>query len=426
MAASRKPQRSSWTPSSNRIACPPGSGSCRDGGVMDPHIDAFEIFGAQITRITRTMQQFHVDDLCREGPSRDRRQKHERSSTAPGEIVSCPSQSRRVSRISSECSHATGEPEKISQDAHGSNNTEPWERSDSHGERLRKNPSTLTTLLLTTNTLIQSRLSEETVSITPYDRDSSSATWRSQFRDLMSDCITHAEQLECLSTELLESEMRVRELLFMDHTIGEHFHAREKAYEERLREYREASQQQIVMIESLEELMADLEMKMESLQGFRHACDSDTRCTHQKDGHWDFRRTISDILNMEDKNDLVQKTRWEAGMMFGGGVGAGRLIHAFEGRLHGMEMIIAGVGTAPEESSAVGQPFGRSGFRRHRYVLRLLPEDRQRLFVLLPKHHWVRDEQADRCQLKHRREMEEESRCSTVFGLFERRHHCRR
>ncbi|RCH84625.1 hypothetical protein CU097_005498 [Rhizopus azygosporus] len=51
------------------------------------------------------------------------------------------------------------------------------------------------------------------------------------------------------------------------------------------------------------------------------------------------------------------------------------------------------------------------------YALDIHHHDRLTKFTLLPSSQWKKDEQVHQCQFKP---------CSTQFGLFERRHHCRR
>ncbi|KAI9245243.1 hypothetical protein BDA99DRAFT_543756 [Phascolomyces articulosus] len=314
----------------------------------------------------------------------------------------------------------------------------------------------LTALFLTTNSLINSRLDElsETASIASSCdlNNSSSAEWRSQFLELVSSCITQSEGLESLSTELLGTERRVRELLVADQNVHEQYHEREKVYEERIRECEEVAKQQLLMIDTLEELTADLEMKMEQqlkqyqeeqellqeLEEGQNNSSSIAESIMHED--WDFRRAIADIIGIESKDDLVHKMRWEVGMLIGGGVGTGHVIHTFEGRLRGIEMMIAGTGTTTvdeyspirktittpvpiqENSNYISHTIRHTQFHHHHYLLHLLPEDRKTRFRLIPRAHWVPDQLADHCQF----ERSDNRRCPQKFNFFQRRHHCRR
>ncbi|KAI7858391.1 hypothetical protein BDC45DRAFT_433699 [Circinella umbellata] len=330
--------------------------------MWDPHIDAFEILRAKITGITRTMQEFHVQELFQDELS-ERRERRVSTSIDQQSKKKSLLGHRRI-RSHDMWSHLRTD-DDFEEDILLNNNNnkndcdEDYDELDCTGHQQGLIPPTspnLTALFLTTNSLINSRLDElsETASIASSCdlNNSSSAEWRSQFLELVSCCITQSEGLESLSTEILGTERRVRELLVADQNVQEQYHEREKAYEERIRECEDVAKQQLLMIDTLEELTADLEMKMEQIQSQQEQEqleNDDLSSTAQESNvsneDWDFRRAISDIIGIESKDDFVNKMRWEVGMLVGGGVGTGHVIHTFEGRLRGIEMMIAGTGT---------------------------------------------------------------------------------
>ncbi|KAF7730670.1 hypothetical protein EC973_001619 [Apophysomyces ossiformis] len=412
----------------------------------DPHIDAFEILRAKITGITRTMQEFHVQELFRDELTERKRERHRTAPELHMRRSSSSSSSSYTIRFSppppppplpppsydlQHCHHEWQEwrqeqrPRRRvhSQGSIGDPSTETdhhpahWntdrdeddllDQEDEHPLDMPTSPN-LTALFLTTNTLINSRLDElsETASITSScDLNSSSAEWRSQFLDLMSACITQSEELESLSTEILGTERQVRELMVLNQTVHEQFRERERAYEDRIRECEDVAKQQLLMIDSLEELMVDLEMKMDQQQNQSEQDPAEE--PSEQDGRWDFRQAVADILHLEEKDDLVAKIRWEVGMFVGGGVGTGHVIHTFEGQLNGIEMMIAGSGTTlagdeedeiSNESYSISPTLKHARFHRHRYVLHITSEDRRKRFTYLPKHKWVPDHTAQQCQ----------------------------
>ncbi|KAI9498133.1 hypothetical protein BDB00DRAFT_500045 [Zychaea mexicana] len=486
--------------------------------MWDPHIDAFEILRAKITGITRTMQEFHVQELFQDELSERRERRMSTSIDHQNKKSSLLGHRRIRSHGSVEFmlhhkqrkandSQANDEDDADENDdenealnsppppppaptvdqlqRHGEQKEDVWShlRTDddfaedmllnsnnnyvqgneeeeeddalfdhnaNHGLAPPTSPN-LTALFLTTNSLINSRLDElsETASIASSCdlANSSSAEWRSQFLELVSSCITQSEGLESLSTELLGTEGRVRELLVAEQTVQEQYREREKAYEERIRECQEVAKQQLLMIDTLEELTADLEMKMEQLNSQQQELEqqpdedddgdaysaADERSSVNNES-WNFRRAIADILGIESKDDLVHRMRWEVGMFVGGGVGTGHIIHTFEGRLRGIEMMIAGSGTTTvdeyhhqstayqQSSTYQSHSIRHTQFHHHHYLLHLRPEDRKTRFRLIPRAHWVPDQLADQCQF----ERSENRRCPTQFTLFQRKHHCRR
>lgn len=387
-----------------------------DGIPWDPHIDAFEILRAKITGITRTMQEFHVHELFQDELSEraGRDLKRERHHTYGGSGW-LDAQRRRLStagaaaeingkdaddarsighrRIRSHGSLfldlsksppsplrlAPKEEEKAinsppppppapAADASSSKgNADPWSHlkiDEDFEQEIRPTSPNLTSLFLTTNSLINSRLDElsETASIASSCdlEDASAAEWRTQFLDLVSACITQSEELESLSTEMLGTERRVRELMVLNESVDEELKEREKIYEERIRECEDVAKQQMLMIDTLTDLMADLQMKLDHLNrkstqeksNNNYKEQSTSEDDEQENDRWDFRKSVADILNVDSKDDLVQKMRWEVGMFVGGGVGTGSVLHSYEGRLGGIEMIIAGTGTTEETASS--------------------------------------------------------------------------
>ncbi|KAG0185131.1 hypothetical protein DFQ28_009903 [Apophysomyces sp. BC1034] len=389
----------------------------------DPHIDAFEILRAKITGITRTMQEFHVQELFRDELTERKRERHHtspellmrRSSSTSSHTTSRFSpppppydlqhRHHRRRRVHSQGSIGDPSTETDHHPVHWNTDRDDDDEDDQEDDNLIDMPTSpnLTALFLTTNTLIHSRLDElsETASISSScDLNSPSAEWRSQFLELMSACITQSEELESLSTEILGSERRVRELFMMNQTVHEQFQDRERAYEDRIRECEDVAKQQLLMIESLEELMNDLEMKMDQ----QNQSEQDTEEeTSEQEGRWNFRQAVADILHLEQKDDLVHKMRWDVGMFVGGGVGTGHIIHTFEGQLNGIEMMIAGSGTTVAEegdeaesyeSYSISPTIKHARFQRHHYVLHITPEDRKKRFTYLPKCKWVPDQMA--------------------------------
>ncbi|OBZ81529.1 hypothetical protein A0J61_10421 [Choanephora cucurbitarum] len=368
------------------------SGSLQDSTRVqwDPHIDSFEILRAKITGITRAMQAFHVQELFQD----DERLKQvcpQTTSSSPLVSSQKPCSLRRLSLAEEQ-------------------------------SRRPKSPH-LSTLFLTTNNLIHSRLDElsETASIKS-NQDVSLLAWQTQFLNLVTSCIHQSEALESLSTDILTSEHRVRELMLINETLHEQFQQRERQYEERIRECQEVAQQQLMMIDSLEELTADINMKIQSV-----SLNSTHSPHHEQEDCWNFQRPVADLMQMEDKFDFVQKMRWEIGMFVGGGVGTGHVIHTYDTKLNGFDMIIAGTGTTttyhPTIMTSISPTIQHLQLYQYRYLLHINSIDRKTRFCLLPKHLWVPDHQADQCQFQNNNP---DYSCQTRFSLFQRRHHCRR
>ncbi|GAA5806292.1 hypothetical protein HPULCUR_011823 [Helicostylum pulchrum] len=376
----------------------------------DPHIDAFEILRAKITGITRSMQEFHVQELFQD----EKRKKKKLTSTTSSPLITTASRNnisnRRFSLASSNSfstfrddpttnnnrlsfishrrirsqscvpltsPHDDDLNEKKEYNTHYEQEEES-EEEDYYNDDMMNIPSpNLTALYLTTNNLIHSRLDElsETASLKSTHDDinevSSMLVWQKKFLNLVTSCIHQSEQLESLSTDVLNTEHRVRELMLINETIHDQFHEREKQYEERIRECQDVAQQQLMMIDSLEELTADINMKTESRRREIHRQEAllalDANCYKNRDensdllldeennnNRWSFQKSVGDLLNMDDKHDLIQKMRWDIGMFVGGGVGTGHVIHSYEDKLNGIDMMIAGTGTT---STTIQRPY---------------------------------------------------------------------
>jgi hypothetical protein len=169
--------------------------------------------------------------------------------------------------------------------------------------------------------------------------------WKEQYMNLISTCITQSEQLENLSTEALVAEKKVRELMLTDLIVDEQFRQREYQYEQRLRECQEVSIRQLHMIECLEELAAEINMKLERPESSRSGAVAERAYhTENETTNQDHKR-ISISKRLKDSADnVVHKLRWEIGMFVGGGVGTGHVVHSFKGSLKGTDVLITGSG----------------------------------------------------------------------------------
>ncbi|KAL0075298.1 hypothetical protein J3Q64DRAFT_1841625 [Phycomyces blakesleeanus] len=390
--------------------------------LWDPRIDAFEVLRATITGITRNMQAFHVKEIF-DTETAERRTQDDpfeqvrRLSSASSRFVSYSDETSHGSAALADC----GYHRRIRSQGSVTIDTQrpplegdvyaPWlhyhQPKESSPHSIPASPS-LTSLFLTTNTLINSRLDElsETASIASsasHDTDLLAVEWRTRFLELLTSCITQSEELETFSTELLNAEGRVRELMAINDTVEEQFEKREKAYADRITECEEVAKQQLHMIESLAELMADLDMQINlQNQDEDESPDEDDEMTR-----WDFRKTIADLLHLEEKNDMIHKMRWDVGMCVGGGVGTGHVIHTFEGRLRGIEMMIAGSGVVEDTEKMPTKA----------------TKDRKERFVLLPRKQWTPDTTTDQCQFQSG---SLKVQCNTQFSFFQRKHHCRK
>ncbi|KAL7324174.1 hypothetical protein PS15p_210720 [Mucor circinelloides] len=309
---------------------------------FDPHIDDFDIVRAKVTGITRAMQQYHVGEL---------EQEHEPLlSPIPSSINTC------------------------SIDQLDNSSLRPL--------------SPLSILCPTTNSLVQSRVVEE-MNDDEYQLEDEQA-WHAEFLNLMSTLITYSESLENISTELLRTEGKVRELVLLQKAMLEEYEESEKLYRNRLDECEQVAQQQKHLMDHLVELDRDLDLtahatdrnktsntnKWMTLSAATSATTTTTTlstiyrwqsseqsqqprnrrsaynssnsslCTlDQYQQQWDFNQPVKDIVQISTMEDLVHTLRWEVGLWIGGGVGTGHVIHSFEGPLNGIELIIAGSGT---------------------------------------------------------------------------------
>lgn len=314
----------------------------RNNKPFDPHIDDFDIVRAKVTGITRAMQQYHVDEL---------------------------EQEPMISPITS-----------------SSNTCSLYQLDNSSIRPL----SPLSILCPTTNSLVQSRVMEE-LNDDEYQLEDEQ-NWHGEFLNLMSTLITHSENLESISTELLRTEGKVRELVLLQKSMLEEYEEREKLYRDRLEECEQVAQQQKHLMDHLVELDRDLDLtatrnrnntsnnsrwmtlsattstttttttlstiyrwqsseQSQQPSSRRTTNDSNSSLSafdqyqQQQQKQWDFNRPIGDIVRINSMEDLVYTLRWEVGLWIGGGVGTGHVIHSFEGPLNGIELIIAGSGT---------------------------------------------------------------------------------
>lgn len=316
----------------------------KNNKTFDPYIDDFDIVRAKVTGITRAMQQCHVDELEQE-----------------------PMLSPMTSSI---------------------NTCSLYQLDNSSVRPL----SPLSILCPTTNSLVQSRVMEE-LNDDEYQLEDEQK-WHDEFLNLMSTLITHSENLESISTELLRTEGKVRELVLLQKSMLEEYEEREKLYRDRLDECEQVAQQQKHLMDHLVELDRDLDLtaarnknntssnskwmtlsattstttttttlstiyrwqsseQNQQLSNRRITNDSNSSLSifdqYQQQPHqqqqWDLNRPVGDIVRINSMEDLVYTLRWEVGLWIGGGVGTGHVIHSFEGPLNGIELIIAGSGT---------------------------------------------------------------------------------
>ncbi|KAI7868781.1 hypothetical protein BDF14DRAFT_1966320 [Spinellus fusiger] len=431
----------------------------------DSPIDAFEVLRATITGITRNMQAFHVQEIL----NTELCETHHYDEEIAGSMRRLSSTSGRVTftddPVHYHQNHNQNHSHYRRRISHSSSSidTKPSLPSVDTGESFLwtypkegNSPSLptsphLTSLFLTTNILIHSRLDElsETASIASSasheTTDLLTVEWRSGFLDLLSRFITQSEELETFSTEVLSSERRVRELMVVNTGLEEQFEQRFKSYSDRIIECEQVASQQLYMIESLGELITDLETHIIQQQEEAQAVEKEEEGERQEEGEerqeeegesgpnstrWDFSRAVVDLLSLEEKKDAIDKMRWDVGMCVGGGVGTGHVIHSFQGRLYGIEMMIGGSGiTQHTESTAetvhTSTHLQHITLQHHQYLFHLSPKDRRDRFLMLPRHEWIPDAGAYQCQFIYVRSTQT-LQCSAEFSFFQRRHHCRK
>ncbi|ORZ17778.1 hypothetical protein BCR42DRAFT_412496 [Absidia repens] len=271
--------------------------------------------------------------------------------------------------------------------------------------------------------------------------DDDDDAWRRKFMGLMASLVKQSEYLEYLSTELLSAESHVRSLVSLASTVQDQFYEREKQYQDRLRECDVAGQQQSFMLASLDELMADLDMKSPSPPTATIPPEKSKQQQQQPSppspsqpfllsrwyGH--LRKGLESALTSMENDTFVYKTRWRAGMLLSADVGTGDMIYVFQHPAGGIEMVIAGFGIimgnpiSDQESASCTMPSTsqQDNLILHQYQVHLSPKDRKTNFVLLPKNRWMPDLFVDQCQHD-----DQVDRCLTRFTLFQRKHHCRR
>lgn len=203
----------------------------------------------------------------------------------------------------------------------------------------------MTTLLLTTNSLISSRMEEMARSISPHHLEEK--TWHDNFVKVMSQCIYQSEELESLSTELLKVERQMRELFLLKSALEEQLQQTEYAYNNRIEQCHRALALQRQMINDLDYMMIDIDRKID-LNNKRLRRDA----LDQYDAlqNLDEDVTVSNILGLTKKEELIARLRWEVGRFIGGGVGTGSIIHAYNTPDAGHSMIIGGTASSMETS----------------------------------------------------------------------------
>lgn len=203
------------------------------------------------------------------------------------------------------------------------------------------------------------------------EEDEIDEQWQQQFLSLMGTIVKHSEQLECLSTDLLRAESHVRQLLSMASTVQDQFEQREKQYEDRLKEIHVAGQQQLIMIDALEDLAEDMNMKLDSDDNDTNSSNSSTPSSSFSNqqqqqkiendkaklkkmiSHW-FKQVLPTSLFFFETESFVIKTRWYAGMILGSDVGTGDLVPVLSSHQHhGIEIIVSGFGIIIHDDSSL-------------------------------------------------------------------------
>jgi hypothetical protein len=310
----------------------------------DPHIDVLDILREKLNGITRLTQEVHIQELFQ---SRLLVKKKDMS-----HLVKC--NLRRLYSAEGEDSNeqqfiSTGHTPTYSYGCLVANET-VWNNAmsghENEGQEI-KTSQNLTSLFMITNNLLHSKLDEifEAASV---NKESGDLEWRNQFLSLVNVCIEQSEKLESLSVDILNAEQQVRELLFLNHSLDEQFCKQEKYYEERIREYQEAANQQKLMMDSLDELAVDININIEStVEEYKKVSQDDIEevkgmiSNKEKVKRWDFSKAVSNLLHMEEKHDIVHKMRWDVGMLVEGDIDIGHNLCSFETPLNGIDRMIA-------------------------------------------------------------------------------------
>jgi hypothetical protein len=178
-----------------------------------------------------------------------------------------------------------------------------------------------------------------------------SDVWRDDFQCLVSSITAHSENLELLSTELLRTEGKVRQLTQLQKEISEEFDQREDHYYQKLTECQDAAKQQLALIENLMELNQDLQMTKPIKQETSRHVRKDSSPTTESHW-WYFGNSIQDLMRLKSLENALNVLRWEVGLWIGGGVGTGHVIHSFENPNQGVEIMVAGSGTLTSSDSS--------------------------------------------------------------------------
>jgi hypothetical protein len=209
----------------------------------------------------------------------------------------------------------------------------------------------MTTLLLTTNSLINSRMEEMARSVSPNHFEDK--IWQNDFVDVMSRCIHQSEELESLSTDLLKLERQMRELFILKSSVEEQLEQREYVCSSQIEQCNRALSFQRQMITDLESMTIDMDRKIELATKLSHQAELKRNGggpSNQADD--DDEISISKILGLTKKEELVAQLRWEVGRFVGGGVGTGSIIHVYDSPNAGHSMIIGGTASTMERDFA--------------------------------------------------------------------------
>ncbi|KAI8575178.1 hypothetical protein K450DRAFT_284571 [Umbelopsis ramanniana AG] len=304
-------------------------------------------------------------------------------------------------------------------------NDDEQDNDDTIYQSLPASPN-MTTLLLTTNSLITSRMEEMARSVSPHHLEEK--MWQNDFVEVMTQCIHQSEELESLSTELLKVERQMRELFLLKSALEEQLEQTEYSYNNQIEQCHRALALQRQMINDLDYMMIDIDRKIDL---------NNQRLRRNELDQYDALRnlgdevTVSNILGLTKKEELIARLRWEVGRFIGGGVGTGSIIHAYDSPDAGHSMIIGGTASSMEtsllnNSADPSLSSKRALAQHHQYVLHLSFEQWKVQFKKVPHERWVDDDLVDQCQFVRLDQVAPASRCPVQFNFFRRRHHCRR